>query len=155
MAEIIFDTKPAVLAEELEQNLRILFEKSPAHGEQTIVIAIGGDGTMLHAIKQHAHLDPLFVGVSAGALGFLQTIEPEEITQLVGALATGEYGIMRAPMLGVRQTGDSVSVYGFNDISIERAAARAAKFTLHIGDSTGRFVGDGVIFSTPLGSTAY
>lgn len=48
-----------------------------------------------------------------------------------------------------------MAVYGFNDISIERASARAAKFGLHVGDSAGQFIGDGVIFSTPLGSTAY
>ena len=155
MSPITYVTKPTAQAVALEQELHSLFADRELVLEKPVVIAIGGDGTMLRAIKLYNHHDALFVGVSAGHLGFLQTVNPSELPQLVEALVNKTFTTMPAPMLGIRQPGDSVAVYGFNDISIERASARAAKFGLHIGDSAGQFIGDGVIFSTPLGSTAY
>lgn len=155
MTGVTFVTKPTAQAEALEVKLRALLEQRSLTLDKPIVIAVGGDGTLLRAIKLHGHKDVHFVGVSAGHLGFLQTVNPSELEQLADALASASYTTMPAPMLGIRQPGDSVAVYGFNDISIERASARAAKFGLHVGDSVGQFIGDGVIFSTPLGSTAY
>lgn len=156
MNQIYFVTKPTDKARTLESALREKLEAAHVVPETPLVIAIGGDGTMLQAIKDHLHSDVMFVGISAGWLGYLQTVNPDELQTLVESLKNSSYGLVHAPLLVARSTSlQEIITYAFNDISIERAGARAAKFALHVGGSEGKFVGDGVLFTTPLGSTAY
>ncbi|HSX00623.1 MAG TPA: NAD(+)/NADH kinase [Candidatus Saccharimonas sp.] len=149
----IFVTKPTPTAQAAEAALRAALTGTTAL-PAGLVFAIGGDGTMLHAIRQHLEGDVMFVGISAGRLGFLQTVEPDEIPQLVQALRLHTFSVIKTPLLAASQGGRHLG-YAFNDISLERGGPRAAKFDLHIGGSSGSFIGDGVIFATPMGSTAY
>ncbi|MGH9858143.1 MAG: NAD(+)/NADH kinase, partial [Acidobacteriota bacterium] len=153
-ALITYVTKPTLRARNAEKKLRSQLSSAKLQLKHELVIAIGGDGTMLHAIHEHAASQPIFLGVSAGRLGFLQTAEAEQIPQLVAALRQRAYHELTAPLLACAQ-GSKVLGFAFNDMSLERAGPRAAKFDLKIGSSTGSFIGDGVIFATPLGSTAY
>ncbi len=142
-------------ADRAETNLLESLQKLRVTLDRPIIAAIGGDGTMLRAIKKHRTDDALFVGISTGHLGFLQVVDSDKIQELVEALAAKTYSLITAPMLHVRDKQDQVLGYAFNDISVERNGPRAAKFSVHIGQSIGSFIGDGVIFATPLGSTAY
>lgn len=154
MARLTFVTKPSKKAETVEQQLRDEIAKQGFEPTEQIVFAVGGDGTLLKAIRDHVDMDALFVGISAGTLGFLQAVDPSEISALVSALSSGSYSTIHSPLLAARDTTGTIG-YAFNDISIERQGPRAAKFSLQIGHSPGNFVGDGIIFATPLGSTAY
>lgn len=154
MGKLTFVTKPTRQALEVEDQLQSEIEEQDYAPTANTVFAIGGDGTLLKAIRDHIDSASLFVGVSAGTLGFLQATEPEDIPKLVAALRDKTYSTIAAPLLAARDTTGTIG-YAFNDISIERLGARAAKFSLQIGHSPGNFVGDGVIFATPLGSTAY
>lgn len=156
MKNITIFTKPSKRAREVEQLLLAELEGLTNPPQKPIVIAIGGDGTMLMAIKEHELEDISFIGISAGHLGFLQTLKPEDIAILVDSLQRNSFTTILAPLLAVRYA-DSKEVlgYGFNDITIERSGPRAARFELHVDDNAGTFIGDGIIFSTPLGSTAY
>lgn len=164
MLPLTFVTKPSRAAQEVEDRARsVLGHLTPA---RPIVVAIGGDGTLLQAAKEYLHQDVVFVGVSAGSLGLLQTVEPDELDKLAQAIQHQTYELMHSPLLEVAycrpldanakndEMGDVIG-YGFNDISVERQESRAAKFKLKIDESDGTFIGDGLIFSTPLGSTAY
>lgn len=151
---VTFVTKPNKKAALVEQRLRDEMGLQGFTPTLDIVFAIGGDGTLLKAIRDHVDTDALFVGISAGTLGFLQAISPEELATLVGALKSSEYSTISSPLLAARDTTGVIG-YAFNDISIERQGPRAAKFNLQISNSPGSFVGDGIIFATPLGSTAY
>jgi NAD+ kinase len=164
VSELIFVTKPSAAAKEAEDYLRSSL--SGKEFGEILVIAIGGDGTLLHAIKHHQDKGAIFIGISAGSLGLLQTVDTQQLPQLVEALSHKNYHIVEAPLLEAAYTnpqGDDVRQdqpseiigYGFNDISVERSGSRAAKFHLKVDTSSGTFIGDGVIFSTPLGSTAY
>ncbi len=154
MAEPIFITKPTDKSQKVEQQLRDAIARLDYTPSKPIVFAIGGDGTLLKAIRDHIDSVETFVGVSAGTLGFLQAVEPSDTEKLIRALQEDSYSTITAPLLAARDTMGIIG-YAFNDISIERLGARAAKFSLQIGDSPGSFVGDGIIFATPLGSTAY
>lgn len=166
MARIIYVTKPTDAAKQAEHEAKTIIGDSLNGADKDIVLAIGGDGTMLRAVREFSGDDVLFAGISAGSLGLLQTVEAKNIQQLADALKTGGYQTIRAPLLGAaycRPSGENakddeqlqIIGYAFNDISVERAGAKAAKFHLKIDDSNGSFIGDGVIFATPLGSTAY
>ena len=164
MPGITYVTRPSNEAEKAENELRDLL--SNVDISASFVVAIGGDGTMLQAVKEHLHQDVVFVGVSAGSLGLLQTISQDKLSLLAEALRTNSFEILYSPLLQISycqpsnndaQADDVTEIigYGFNDISVERQDSRAAKFRLKVDGSSGNFVGDGVIFSTPLGSTAY
>jgi len=164
MQPLIFVTKPTEVARAAEAEARKYLE--PLELKKPLVVAVGGDGTMLQAIKDYQNEDVLFVGISAGSLGLLQTINIEHLPELVQALKQEAYEVTHAPLLSVaycQPAGNNaledsqgpIIGHAFNDVSIERQESRAAKFKLRIDSSAGNFIGDGVIFSTPLGSTAY
>lgn len=164
MEPITYITKPNDEARKAEEVVRQ--HLSGVSINTPLVVAVGGDGTMLQAVKQHYDKEAIFIGVSAGSLGLLQTVNMDQLPQLVDALNSGSFETIRAPLLSVSycqpggdnaqdDTGVELIGYGFNDVSIERQQSRAAKFRLKIDESAGDFIGDGVIFCTPLGSTAY
>lgn len=164
MDKFTFVTKPTTSAHQAEAKIRQVLQ--PLNTDDNFVIAVGGDGTMLQAVKQYLHHNVIFVGVSAGSLGLLQTVSLDQLEPLAQAINAKNYELIKAPLLvaafcEVRtenakedELKDLIG-YGFNDISVERQDSRAAKFKLKVDTSSGNFVGDGVIFSTPLGSTAY
>jgi NAD+ kinase len=164
MQQLTYITKPSASAKDVEDKVRRHLEGIEFN--ESLVIAIGGDGTMLSAIKEHLNDGAIFIGVSAGSLGLLQTVSVNDLPFLASALTSGEYELIKAPLLVashcrvIDQNAKNdelteVIGYAFNDISVERQESRAAKFHLKVDNSTGNFVGDGIIFSTPLGSTAY
>lgn len=164
MSKITCVTKPTQKAREAEKAVKRAFENIDLKADY--VFAIGGDGTMLHAVREHSGDDVIFVGISAGSLGLLQSVEVSDIHLLVDAIRDEEYEIIEAPMLaaafcepsaGSAKEDDIKDIigYAFNDISIERQGSKAAKFHLKVDNSSGTFIGDGIIFATPLGSTAY
>lgn len=152
MGELLYVTNSSEAAKDAENYLRESLVDSPT--DDTLVVAIGGDGTLLHAIKQYHQDSPIFIGVSAGSLGLLQTIDTSQLPRLLVALQKQSYHLLEAPLLKASYENEVIG-HAFNDISVERAASRAAKFQLTVDGSSGTFIGDGVIFSTPLGSTAY
>jgi NAD+ kinase len=148
---MIYVTKPTAEAQDLEKAVKAVLSTAEV---PDMVVAIGGDGTMLKAVKEHQGKDMLFLGVAAGRLGFLQTVEVEDIPTLAQSLRNHEYSVIEAPLLVV-SSGDSSMGYAFNDISIERSGSRAVRLQVTTDGSVGHFTGDGLIFATPLGSTAY
>ncbi len=125
-----------------------------------VMIAIGGDGTILRAGKAAARYNKPILGINAGHLAFMAGLERHELDQLK-ALLDGDYVTDRRMMLEVLLFDEQ----GFctecrdcmNDVVFSRAVNRTIiDITV---ESNGRFVneyrGDGVILSTPTGSTAY
>jgi len=156
MKNITIIIKPTQKALAVEADLLQALKGKKISPRNHIVITIGGDGTTLMAIKQYLEEQAAFVGISAGHLGFLQTLEPTDIPMLITALASNSFTTIHAPLLGIRYTGSSEPIgYAFNDITVERSGPRAARFDMYVDDNAGTFIGDGVIFATPLGSTAY
>lgn len=117
-------------------------------------LVIGGDGTMLEAVHHLSFSDIPLAGVRAGSLNFLSEVGPDNMAAFLGSLVKSDYIIEHLPLLSLQS--DKTTYYAFNDIIIERASSKAAHLRVVINDHTfERFVGDGLIFSTPQGSTAY
>lgn len=166
MSNITYVTKPTEKAREAEKAVKRAFQTLGSDFKEKLVLAIGGDGTMLRAVREHSGDDVIFVGISAGSLGLLQTVEMNDLHLLIDAIREESYGTIKAPMLAaafcrpVSQNAKDdepkeIIGYAFNDISVERQGSKAAKFHLRVDGSAGTFIGDGIIFATPLGSTAY
>lgn len=124
------------------------------------VISIGGDGTLLHAAKDLSDLDAVFVGVNKGNLGFLAEISPNEIYASLDKLLSDQFNIESRMMLKGEVIREGKTVYSsvvLNDIVIHRGHELAiTDYDVFVnGDMLGTYQADGIILSTPTGSTAY
>jgi NAD+ kinase len=134
-------------------------------GQIDLAVVVGGDGTMLAAARQLAALEVPVIGINQGRLGFITDIalddfEPTLLPMLKGAFVTEARHLLHGEVLRQRADGmdDSVfSAIAMNDVVINRSAT-AGMVELRIAVD-GKFVAnqraDGLIVSTPTGSTAY
>lgn len=124
-----------------------------------VLICFGGDGTILHAAKDaNAHQIPI-LGVNMGSVGFMAELEHGELSQLA-KLASGDYGIEARMMLDVCVYRDGKEIAretALNDAVITKGAvARVLDLEIKADKVLmAAFSGDGVVISTPTGSTAY
>jgi len=120
------------------------------------VIAVGGDGTMLEAVRIALGADLPILGVNAGHVGFLAEVDPSLIDDAIGALVAGDYRESHRMTLTAHLPDGSV-VTGLNDVVAEKTVSQhTVRVTVSVGEE--RLVGyraDAVIVATPTGSTAY
>ena len=124
-----------------------------------MLVCFGGDGTILHAAKDaNAHKVPI-LGVNLGSVGFMAELEQSELSML-SKLAAGKYTIESRMMLDVAVRRDGKVL--FNDIALNDAVVSKGSIArvvrLDIFTEEGRLTkvgGDGIIVSTPTGSTGY
>lgn len=123
-----------------------------------IVMAIGGDGIMLHAAKHAAQYDKPVLCINCGRLGYLASMEVGEIS-LLDRVVCGDYNILKRRMLSVsHETKNEIKEYfALNDAVLGSGnIAKTVEIEVLCEDRVVMKVkGDGVIFSTPTGSTAY
>jgi len=127
------------------------------------VISLGGDGTMLRTVALAAPSGIPVLGVNLGNLGYLTTVEPDEVTQACALLAAGDYAVEDRMLLEVSITsGDSgqeivSKVVAMNEVVVEKTSDG---HTIHLAVKIGNdqfltYAADGMLVSTPTGSTAY
>jgi NAD+ kinase len=130
-----------------------------------LVVALGGDGTFLRASRLVVGTDIPVLGVNLGRLGFLTAIPDSYLEGGLHQVISGEAVLehrfrLRATLESAGEVQPDV-FFALNDIVIHTSgAARVTPLTLHVGDESGMeevgsFAADGVILSTPTGSTAY
>jgi NAD+ kinase len=123
-----------------------------------IIIALGGDGTILRYAHAAAFHDVPILGVNLGKLGFLAEVSTGELVDCIDELVRGDYIISERLMVeGTVTNSSDDTAYGLNDIAIDRGGkARVIDIDVHIeNDFVITFKGDGLVVSTPTGSTAY
>ena len=129
-------------------------------GAADLMIAIGGDGTMLYAGNLSRQTGIPLLGINRGRLGFLADVSPDEMLDSVDHLLAGEYTLESRLLLDAKLTkgnGDVVTATALNDVVLQRReTGRMVDIQASID---GKFVnthsGDGLIVATPTGSTAY
>lgn len=125
-----------------------------------LVIVVGGDGSLLSAARILAKYETPVLGVNRGRLGFLTDISPDEIGQQVPAVLDGEYERERRFLLDAKVVRDGKTVAradALNDVVVNSGtSAQMIEFELSVNDTfVYRQRADGLIVSTPTGSTAY
>ena len=122
-----------------------------------LAVVIGGDGTILSVVRNMKGYNIPILGVNLGTKGFMTALEPEEIALVVDA-AKGKYNISRRMMLDVDLVRNGEVIYtdrALNDV-VMHGYGDCIKFTAWCeGDKITNFSGDGIIVSTPTGSTGY
>jgi NAD+ kinase len=117
------------------------------------VLSLGGDGTMLGALRLVARRPVPVLGVNIGSLGFLVEVQPEELTEALDRLERGEFTIEEHSALWVNGS----EAVAFNDLALVRVPGEGVvEAALSVGGQRmGRYRGDGLVLSTSIGSTAY
>ena len=124
------------------------------------LIVLGGDGTILSCARQASVFNVPIMGINLGTLGFLAEVEVGEIDAALNKLLNGDYVVEERFMLdaSIIRSGNSVAeVSALNDIVVSRSSyRRIISVDVYIDDSfAGHYDGDGLIVSTPTGSTGY
>jgi NAD+ kinase len=119
------------------------------------VVAVGGDGTMLGALRLVARRPVPVLGVNVGSLGFLVEVQPEELSEALDRLERGEFTIEEHSALWLGADADKA--VAFNDLALVRVPGDGiVEAALAVGGQRlGRFRCDGLVISTSMGSTAY
>jgi len=124
-----------------------------------LVISLGGDGTMLRAARELAAKGTPILGVNIGNLGFLTEVESTEFPSAIKALKEGDYFIENRMMLSceISNNYERKTFLALNDIVLAKGTlSRIVKYDINIDNKFyTTFISDGVIVSTPTGSTAY
>jgi NAD+ kinase len=123
-----------------------------------LVIALGGDGTILRALQLAMSEEAAVLGVNFGHVGFLADVGGEELGAALERIGRGEAHVEeRTALIATLRTDPPHRVVAFNDVVIARVRGFG---TAHIGVDVGgerllTLVGDGVVIASPTGSTAY
>jgi NAD+ kinase len=125
-----------------------------------MVLAIGGDGTLLRAAELARPAGVPLLGVNLGHVGFLAEAEPEDLANAVDRVVEGKYQIEHRMTVDVtvRMNGDvTATTWALNEASVEKSAReRMIEMVIEVdGRPLSRWGCDGVVFATPTGSTAY
>lgn len=124
-----------------------------------LLVSLGGDGTLLSLVRQSYGYDKPVLGINAGNLGFLADIPIDAIDELIERLLVGDYRIDNRMMIEgyIQSANERKNFYAFNDVVITRPTiSHMINIDASIDDDWfNTYRGDGLIISTPTGSTAY
>lgn len=154
-----------ILSNELrsEMNLR---EEYPLYTPETdenihFALSIGGDGTFLTTAMQVAEKGIPILGINCGHLGFLADVQTEEVEPIMLKLISGDFTIEERSMLDVTTSDDAakriLNPFALNEVAIlkQELASMISVEAMLNGEPLHNYYGDGLIISTPTGSTAY
>jgi len=152
--DVIIDTVSGGMIDVMGQEFDIMCQSAD------ILVTLGGDGTLISAVRRAFSFNIPVLGVHAGKLGFLADFDIEELDAFIPKLRSGEYRLDRRAMLeaAIHSNDGSVKeIIAFNDIVMTRPSISKM---IHLetavdGRAFNTYYGDGVIVSTPTGSTAY
>ena len=126
--------------------------------DHAVMLCYGGDGTLLEGIHRLDGCDIPVVGLNSGRLGFLALAQSSEVDDVFEQIASNSLKIEHRAMLAVsgKLDGKNQTIYALNEVAVQRLGASMISVDVSI-DSLPTLTcnGDGIIISTPTGSTAY
>ena len=135
------------------------YQQSIGEGiSDAVMVCYGGDGTLLEGIHRLGENKIPVVGINSGRLGFLALAQSSEIDEVFEQIATSSLKIEQRAMLAVSGNfgGEEQQFYALNEVAVQRLGATMISVDVSVDNMrTMSCNGDGVIISTPTGSTAY
>lgn len=144
----------------LEEKLRLKGFKTIDYMDERseLIVSIGGDGSFLKTVNDLNFSDKLFVGINTGHLGFFTDVSVEEIDEFITSYIENNYLIQTLPVLEVKISTEKedINIAAINEAVIKCDKSKVIHANLFINENKiQKISGDGVIISTPVGSTAY
>ena len=139
----------------LESQEGVVLGADPTIDGTDVAVVLGGDGTMLQAMRTFAGRGVPVFSFNFGAIGFLATMEKSEIDEGIRRVIAGDFDVIKMPALAIEVQG--TTFLAVNDVSFHRRANnRVAELAYSVeGDELGQVRCDGLVASTPAGSTGY
>ena len=139
------------------KNIGRLVSEKNLPGSCDMVLSLGGDGTILRLARQVAEKATPLLGVNLGKLGFLAEVSVEDLDACLTEVLQGDYFVVERMMLQATIDKKSRTYIALNDIVVDKfGSSRVLAFETHVnGEYLATFMADGIILSTPTGSTAY
>jgi NAD+ kinase len=128
---------------------------APLSDDVELCVVLGGDGTILRALRRYAGTSVPVFAVNFGEIGFLATIDPDEAAEGFKRAFSGDFEILTLPAIALEgPEGDHAAI---NDLSLHRRPGeRVARLAYGVGDEeVGSVRCDGLVIATPAGSTGY
>jgi NAD+ kinase len=133
---------------------------APAKDDVELCVVLGGDGTILRALQRYAGTGVPVFAINFGEIGFLATVEPQDIEDGIRRALSGDFELLRLPAIvfeppqGRSEIGVQIAI---NDVAIHRKVGeRVAELAYALdGEEAGRVRCDGLVVATPAGSTGY
>lgn len=149
-----------VLTEEAEKEESTLEVCRQIPEKIDCMLVLGGDGTILRAVRDVKELHIPILGVNLGTLGYMTEVEPEQIDEALEQLLEGDFAYEERMMLmAVPKTkeGKAAQQWALNDVVISRKGSlQINDFNIYVnGQFLKKYSADGVIITTPTGSTGY
>ncbi|MDR2466133.1 MAG: NAD(+)/NADH kinase [Prevotellaceae bacterium] len=121
------------------------------------LLSIGGDGTFLEASRFAVELDIPILGINFGRLGFLAQVAAEEMEPALEQLFRKDYTVEKRTLISVYDgEGSLIDPYALNEVTVQRSNPTMLRTVLHVdGELLSAYWSDGILISTPTGSTAY
>lgn len=137
----------------------LLQEQDLGHLTADLALVLGGDGAILRAARQMGYRQTPVLGVNLGKLGFLADLSPEELRQVFPRVVAGDYRVTQHLMLEaiIETPQEQQTLLGLNEVLIHAGPSfHMIDLELSVdGEAVTRYSGDGLILSTPIGSTAH
>ena len=148
--------------EELAQQLSLGNDTSRLHPDKfrdqaDLVLSFGGDGTILSTARKVGRSGLPILGVKMGGLGFLAELSPDDLFESLPDILNGRYDVVERMVLTASIEGENATFAALNDVVIDKGSgANVIRVKTFIDEAfLNTYTGDGLIFSTPTGSTAY
>ncbi len=134
------------------QGIEVLADEDPL---PDLCLVLGGDGSILHALRRYARTGVPVFGVNFGTVGFLAAVERDDAERGIGRALAGEIETVQLP--GLEVSLDGAEGVGLNDVTVTRRPHdRVAELSYRIaGEEVGHVRCDGLVAATPAGSTGY
>lgn len=123
-----------------------------------LIISIGGDGSFLETVNTFKFSNKLFVGINTGHLGFFTDVSVEEINEFIDLYISKNYIVQSLPILNTKIITEDkeINIYTINEVVIKCDKSKVIHANINInGKKIQKISGDGIIISTPTGSTAH
>jgi NAD+ kinase len=160
--QLVIDSKiKNELSKEAQKKFSFFDSKKPIEKDINFVFAIGGDGTILRSITYVKDSNIPVLGINTGRLGFLTSIQKENIQEAVSLIDNNKFSIIERTLLEVKSESQNDAFYDYpfalNEITIQRKDTTSLlNISCQINDKyLTNYWSDGLIISTPTGSTGY
>jgi len=160
--QLVIDSKiKNDLSDEDQKKFSFFDSKKPIENDFNFVFAIGGDGTILRSITYVKDSNIPILGINTGRLGFLTSIQKENIQEAISLIVNNKFSIIKRTLLEVKSGSKNDAFYDYpfalNEITIQRKDTTSLlNISCEINDKyLTNYWSDGLIISTPTGSTGY
>lgn len=152
-----YETAKHGLAERLQAPAHVVLSADEQHRVDMCVV-LGGDGTILRALRRYAGTSTPVFAVNFGDIGFLATVEPDDLSAGARRAFAGDFDLLHLPAIVLeRLEGHTQTERAFNDVAIHRKVGERVAEIAYVldGEELGSVRCDGLVVATPAGSTGY